>query len=193
MLMLFSKVVLRLFLVISLFTCSHAFGASPVGSHAVRIDVNVSEMSLTVWSGNKVLRYYRNIAIGSGGISDVHYMGDESTPVGEYRVLWINRDSVFGNFVGLDYPTMRHVELAAKAGRLSAQEYRRLMYAVQNGQAPPFNTPLGGRIGIHGIGRGSLQVHETVNWTNGCIALTNREMHELMQWTHVGTRVSIHR
>jgi len=191
--MLSSKVVRRLFFFISLFACSHTLGANPVGNHAVWIDVNVSEMSLTVWSGNKVLRYYRNIAIGSGGVSDVHYMGDESTPVGEYRVLWINRDSVFGNFVGLDYPTTRHVELAVKAGRLSAQDYRRLMYAVQNGQAPPFNTPLGGRIGIHGIGHGSLQVHETVNWTNGCIALTNKEMHELMQWAHIGTRVSIHR
>lgn len=186
--MLSSKVVRRLFVIVSLLFCSQAVGANPVW-----FDVNVSEMSLTVWSGNKVLRYYRNIAIGSGGVSDVHYLGDESTPVGEYRVLWINRDSVFDNFVGLDYPTAHHVELAAKAGRLSAQDYRRLMYAVQAGQAPPFNTPLGGRIGIHGIGSGSLQIHETVNWTDGCIALTNAEMRELMQWVRIGTRVSIHR
>jgi len=186
--MLSSKAVRSLVIFISLCFSGHVFSAS-----AARIDINVSEMTLTVWSGNKALRYYPNIAIGSGGVSEVHYMGDESTPLGEYRVLWINRDSVFDNFIGLDYPTERHVELAAKAGRLSARDYRQLTYAVQAGATPPFNTPLGGRIGIHGIGHGNLQIHETVNWTDGCVALNNKEIRDLMKWVHIGTRVSIHR
>jgi murein L,D-transpeptidase YafK len=160
---------------------------------SVRVEVNTSEMSLTVWKGNKAVRHYPNIAIGSGGVSAVHYQGDESTPLGEYTVLWINRDSSFDNFVGLNYPTEQHADLAFKAGKLSLEDYRRIAIATRYHSTPPFNTPLGGRIGIHGIGHGSRDVHELINWTNGCVALTNEEMRELMQWIHVGTRVTIRR
>lgn len=163
------------------------------GHQATRIEVNTTDMSLTVWSGNKALRHYANIAIGSGGVSDVHYQGDESTPLGEYTVLWINRDSSFDIFVGLNYPNQQHAELALKAGRLSLDDYRRIATASRYHSTPPFNTPLGGRIGIHGIGLGSRQVHEAVNWTNGCVAVTNQEMRELMQWIDVGTKVTIRR
>jgi len=156
-----------------------------------RIEVNTTEMSLTVWSGNKAIRHFRDIAVGSGGVSAVHYQGDESTPLGEYTVLWINRDSPFDNFIGLNYPTRSHADLALQAGRLSLDDYRHIADASRHNSRPPFNTPLGGRIGIHGIGLGSRQVHEAINWTNGCVALTNEEVRELLQWVHVGTKVTI--
>jgi murein L,D-transpeptidase YafK len=162
-------------------------------SPETRIEVNVSEMSLTVWAGNKALRHYPNIAIGSGGVSSVHYQGDESTPLGEYTVLWVNRDSAFDIFVGLNYPTQQHAEKAFEAGRISIEEYRRIAIATRYHSRPPFNTALGGRIGIHGIGRGSREIHQAINWTNGCVALTNEEMRDLMRWIHVGTKVAIRR
>jgi murein L,D-transpeptidase YafK len=159
----------------------------------VRIEVNTSELSLTVWSGNKALRHFRHISLGSGGVSDVHYQGDETTPIGEYTVLWINRDSPFDNFVGLNYPNRQHAEIALRDGKLTLQEYERIVWAARHQQRPPFNTALGGRIGIHGIGLGDKRIHEAVNWTNGCVALTNEEMRELMQWIRIGTKVSIRR
>jgi lipoprotein-anchoring transpeptidase ErfK/SrfK len=58
-------------------------------------------------------------------------------------------------------------------------------------QEPPQHTPLGGYIGIHGIGNGDTQIHETVNWTNGCVALTNQQIDDLETWVYIGMRVAI--
>jgi len=170
---------------------AHVSKATPASN--LRIEVNITEMSLTVWAGNKALQHYRHISIGSGGVSNVHYQGDESTPVGEYTVLWINRDSPFDTFIALNYPTRQHADIALQAGKLSLYEYQSIAQASRLQQRPPFNTPLGGRIGIHGIGLGDPRVHEVANWTNGCVALTNAEVRELSQWVHIGTHVSIHR
>jgi len=159
----------------------------------IRIEVNTTEMSLTVWSGNKALQHFRHISTGSGGVSNVHYQGDESTPVGEYTVLWINRDSPFDTFIALNYPTRQHANIALQAGKLSLDQYQQIAQASRLQQRPPFNTPLGGRIGIHGIGLGDPRIHEVANWTNGCVALTNEEVRELLRWVHIGTHVSIHR
>ena len=56
------------------------------------------------------------------------------------------------------------------------------------------NTPLGGAIGIHGIGEiteEKLEIHRTINWTKGCIALTNDEIDDLLHYIGVGTKVVI--
>ncbi len=65
------------------------------------------------------------------------------------------------------------------------------MQAVRHHRIPPQNTPLGGQLGIHGLGRGDLDIQRTINWTNGCVALTNHDIRRLGQWVHVGTRVII--
>jgi hypothetical protein len=62
---------------------------------------------------------------------------------------------------------------------------------VAKGRLPPQNTALGGRIGLHGLGRGDPKVHQQFNWTNGCIALTNEQIDQLLTWVGKGTRVSI--
>ena len=46
-------------------------------------------------------------------------------------------------------------------------------------------------IGIHGIGDGDRGVHRDFNWTNGCVALTNEEIDELLRWVKIGTPVEI--
>ena len=48
-----------------------------------------------------------------------------------------------------------------------------------------------GQLGIHGVGMGDMKVHETVNWTEGCIALTNEQVRDLAKWVVVGTRVVV--
>jgi hypothetical protein len=63
--------------------------------------------------------------------------------------------------------------------------------ALRTNSVPPQNTPLGGFIGIHGIGIGDPKIHALFNWTEGCIALTNEQVDELAQWVHVGTPVTI--
>ncbi len=66
-----------------------------------------------------------------------------------------------------------------------------ILRAFQEQAIPPQETPLGGYIGIHGIGRGDPAIHQKFNWTQGCIALTNRQIDDLSKWVHVGMRVVI--
>jgi lipoprotein-anchoring transpeptidase ErfK/SrfK len=62
---------------------------------------------------------------------------------------------------------------------------------VQAGKTPPQHTPLGGYIGIHGVGSGDPEVHRAYNWTNGCVALTNAQIDILAEWARAGTPVEI--
>jgi lipoprotein-anchoring transpeptidase ErfK/SrfK len=48
------------------------------------------------------------------------------------------------------------------------------------------NTKLGGWIEIHGDGTGAA-----TNWTQGCVALHNRDMNTLWWWAEVGTPVRV--
>ena len=59
------------------------------------------------------------------------------------------------------------------------------------GKTPPQDTPLGGQIGIHGIGNGDQDIHHNYNWTNGCIALTNEQIDQLGKWIKPGVLVNI--
>jgi lipoprotein-anchoring transpeptidase ErfK/SrfK len=34
-------------------------------------------------------------------------------------------------------------------------------------------------------------VHELLNWTDGCVAVTNQQIRQLARWVDVGTRVII--
>ena len=51
-------------------------------------------------------------------------------------------------------------------------------------EIPPWDTPLGGEIFIHGGGSGS-------DWTWGCVALDDDDVRELYRAVRVGTPVTI--
>ena len=59
---------------------------------------------------------------------------------------------------------------------------------------PPADTALGGHLGIHGIGNDEqfkLRLIEDMDWTNSCVAVTNKEIRELYKKVPVGTLVRI--
>jgi L,D-peptidoglycan transpeptidase YkuD (ErfK/YbiS/YcfS/YnhG family) len=58
------------------------------------------------------------------------------------------------------------------------------MSALERRERPPWNTPLGGEIFIHGNGSQS-------DWTWGCVALDNEDMKELFDAIPKGTNVVI--
>jgi hypothetical protein len=70
-------------------------------------------------------------------------------------------------------------------------QYKRIVRAQELGQIPPQDTPLGGQIGIHGLGSADARVHEVFDWTHGCIALTNSQIDHLSQLVDTGTLVKI--
>jgi hypothetical protein len=112
------------------------------------------------------------VEIGGNAIGVKLRQGDRATPEGRYRIL-AKKDrgaSLYHRALLLDFPN------AADRARLAAAQRR--------GEVPKGASP-GGLIEIHGEGgRGR-------NWTDGCVALANRDMDDLFHRVSVGTRVTI--
>jgi len=147
--------------------------------------------TLSIMLGDRSRLTVPNIAIGRYGATDAKMRGDHRTPVGSFRIKWVQEDSRFHRFFGLDYPDLKRATAAMKAGDIDKRVWRRIQRAQKRGTVPPQDTPLGGAIGIHGIGAGDPRIHESFNWTNGCIALTNEQIDDLAAWVRLGTRVEI--
>jgi murein L,D-transpeptidase YafK len=172
------------------------FLSLPVNSHAASrqpwILVDTQSGILTVFSADdSVIVRFHNIAIGSGGVAKEHCRGDDTTPLGTFYVAWINHHSRFGTFFGFDYPTSGLAIRAYAEGNITGAEFDAIIDAIRHHRIPPQNTSLGGQLGVHGLGNGDPHVQQSVNWTDGCIAITNREIRALSTWVHVGTRVVI--
>lgn len=154
--------------------------------------VDTEARTLTVVDGATILARYDNIALGRGGVGLSRRQGDGKTPVGIFHVAWVNRNSRFRLFFGLDFPNLDHAHRAYTAQLISFGEFDAIKTAFERQQTPPQDTPLGGFLGIHGIGDGSQKIHNQFNWTDGCVALTNDQILELDQWVTVGTKVVIY-
>ena len=164
---------------------------SPAGDGEIWVLVDTRAMTISVFEGNSVLRVYENISIGRGGTTLDKRKNDEKTPLGEYRVARIAKQTPFHRFFGLNYPSPEQAQRALQAGVINERQYRGIRTAVRRGEAPPQDTPLGGYIGIHGVGDGDPRIHENFNWTNGCIALGNEQIDDMAQWIKIGTRVVV--
>ncbi len=162
-----------------------------VAEEAPWVLVDSKKQVLSVIQDGRELARFDSIAIGRGGASSLRRKGDGSTPLGSFRVAWINEDSPFRRFFGFDYPTLSDAKQGREAGVLTDAEFRRIENAVRAGEIPPQNTALGGRLGIHGLGGGNPKIHRDFNWTRGCIAVTNQQIDQLSQWVAVGTRVVV--
>lgn len=153
--------------------------------------VDTTALKIEVKKGEKTLDTIKDIAIGRGGAGLKTHRGDNVTPFGEYRIGWVGERSSFHRFFGLTYPSPHDAETAFKIGIINEGTYGQILDAHRYRQIPPQNTPLGGQIGIHGLGRGDEKIHKTMNWTHGCIAMTNSQIDHLSQWVETGTLVKI--
>lgn len=148
--------------------------------------------TLEVVQSGQIKHTFHNIAIGRNGSDFQHREGDGRTPLGVFRVAWINPDSHFHLFFGLDYPSENDAEEAFRGKLIDYDTYSAIRKAHALGELPPQDTALGGYIGIHGLGSASRFVHERTNWTRGCIALTNEQIDQLARWVTLGTQVVIY-
>jgi len=76
---------------------------------------------------------------------------------------------------------------------LDEKTFEQILSQIRNGMAPQ-NTLLGGYVGIHGLGGENptkLDIHRHFNWTQGCIALTDTEVKDLLHYVSTGTSVVI--
>lgn len=156
------------------------------------IDVDTTAHTLTVMQGDVVQVTFENVAIGRFGTTRFKRTKDDKTPLGKFRIGWINDNSRYYRFFGLDYPNRETAKRALDEGRITQETWLSILKAINKGKTPPQNTPLGGYIGIHGIGPGDKEIHDQFNWTNGCVALTNEQIDQLSQWIMLGVMVNIH-
>jgi murein L,D-transpeptidase YafK len=157
----------------------------------VWILIDINKLQLEVKKGNKTIAVMENVAIGRGGAGLKKRVGDDITPIGTYRIGWINNKSSFYRFYGFDYPSVANANEALLSGLLSKKAHTSIVNAHKKDKVPPQNTAIGGRIGIHGLGKGDESIHKMMNWTHGCIALSNDQIDKLKQWINKGTLVKV--
>ena len=135
-----------------------------------RILIEKSTRRLMLISQGEVLKSYK-IALGGNPIGPKERQGDNKTPEGTYVIDARNRDSRFHLSLHISYPNERDKKRAKELG-----------------------VSPGGDIMIHGIKNGFSQVgdaHAGVDWTKGCIAVTDQEIEEIDKLAPNGTIVEI--
>ena len=178
---------LRIYL---LLFCS-SFSFTVIAENDVWLLVDTKALTIEVKKGQHTLETLNDIAIGQGGAGFKNHRGDNVTPFGSYKIGWVGEQSAFRKFFGLTYPSVEDAQKALEQGVINEAAYNSIIIAHWYHQVPPQNTALGGRIGIHGLGRADEKIHKSMNWTHGCIALTNGQIDRLSQWLDKGTVVKI--
>jgi murein L,D-transpeptidase YafK len=134
------------------------------------IRVDKSEHRMTAFRKGIPVREFR-VALGRGDPGPKRQQGDGRVPEGSYRIAGHNPNSAFHLSLRIGYPTAEQVAAAARLG-----------------------VKPGGDIMIHGLpnDRGWIgSRHTSVDWTEGCIAVTNHEMDWLYRTVSDGTPVEI--
>ena len=155
--------------------------------------ISKSGKELVIKKGDVTIKRF-DIALGKGGKGTKQRLGDNKTPIGVYKITDFKADSKFYFFMQLDYPNLLDAWYGYKNNVITAKEFKKIAFAFKGKQRPPQNTALGGYIGIHGLGestRKRLEIHESFNWTEGCIAMKNSDINTLRQYVSIGTRVTI--
>lgn len=128
------------------------------------------ERTLTLMSGSTVLKSYK-ISLGSEPVGPKQRQGDHKTHEGNYVLDRRNPRSRFYRSLHISYPSPEDRAQAAKTG-----------------------IDPGGDIMVHGLpnGFGWLgSLHRSMDWTDGCIAVTDEEMDEIWQAVEDGTPIEI--
>ena len=132
--------------------------------------VEKAERRLTLFVKDKIIRTYK-IALGRKPEGPKLEEGDKRTPEGTYIIDARNPDSKFHLSLHISYPNEIDNEIASMAGLIS-----------------------GGSIMIHGAGEEYAwmgKFHSVLDWTDGCIAVTNDEIEEIWRLVPLGTLIKI--
>lgn len=148
-----------------------------------KIVVWKSARRLDLYSGDEIVRSYK-IGLGFSPVGDKQSQGDGKTPEGEFYICMKNPHSRFYLALGISYPSKDDAEAGLRDGRITEEQYHDIVSAIDGKRRPPWDTPLGGEIFIHGHGSSS-------DWTLGCIALDDADIRELYNSIPLKTPVII--
>jgi len=149
----------------------------------VLVDTKMNKIALM--KGRHPFKTFENASIGRNGASKNRVMGDNKTPIGQYTINSIRRSDRYHKFLGINYPSLKQAQLALDKQIITFSTYSKIKNALEAGRTPPQYTKLGGNLGIHGLGKANLSIHESFNWTNGCIALTDKQLDELTKFVQI--------
>ena len=157
-------------LTLSLFACaSPQYSSAP--QHADRVVVEKAQRSMHLMQNGKVLRSYK-VALGGDPVGHKAQQGDSKTPEGIYSIDFRRSESKFNLALRVSYPNSQDRQLAASRG-----------------------VDPGGEIYIHGQPTGGVSparlAQTGADWTDGCIAVTNREIEEIWRAVPDGTPITI--
>lgn len=142
----------------------------PADTKIDKLVVIKSKRAMEAYSNGRVIKTYR-ISLGQNPLGDKVSEGDKRTPEGEYTINAKNRKSAFHKNLGVSYPNQTDLHEARERG-----------------------VDAGGNIKIHGLKNGIGFIgkfHRLLNWTAGCIAVTDEEMDELYKKVEIGTPIII--
>jgi len=148
------------------------------------IDVDKKNRQLTLYDQDGQILLRCPAALGSCPLGHKMAEGDGRTPEGEYYVCTRNPNSKYHLSFGLSYPGPADAQAAFARSQIDQAALHAIRQAAEQGVRPPWDTPLGGFIMIHGGGTQS-------DWTAGCIALSDEDMDRLWALCPMGTRVII--
>ncbi len=138
---------------------------------ADRIVVHKASRTLELRRNHQPIARYR-ISLGSAADQGPKMReGDQKTPEGRYAIDWRNARSKYHLSLHISYPDARDSQ-RAKAG----------------GYNP------GSNIMIHGLPNGwgwLAPVFQRMDWTDGCIAVSNEEMRDIWSRVPAGTPIEI--
>lgn len=144
-----------------------------------RIIVSKEGKKLYLFRGDTLLRAY-SVALGRSPYGHKTQEGDNKTPEGVYFVDFKKKDSEYHRALHISYPSKSDIQRTKKMSQESGVAL----------------SP-GGDIMIHGLPNDESirfwveKGHPIINWTRGCVAVTNQEIEELYQLVPVGVEVEI--
>jgi murein L,D-transpeptidase YafK len=135
-----------------------------------RVIVLKQERTLQLISGGKVLKTYK-VALGGNPIGSKVQQGDHRTPEGIYVLDHRNVHSQYYKSIHISYPN-----------------------AADRANAAKLHVAPGGDIFLHGLPNGYGWVgseHRLKDWTDGCVAVTDKEIDEIWKLVADGTPIEI--
>jgi murein L,D-transpeptidase YafK len=156
----------KIALLFLLIASTAAYGADTADS----VIVIKSKSKLYLAKNGKILKEYP-VVFGANPKGHKQQVGDKRTPEGKYILDYKKEDSSFYKSIHISYPN--------ESDKKRAQEL---------GVHP------GGQIMIHGQKNGYdwlSQFTQRFDWTDGCIAVSNRAMDEIWEAVNAGTPIEI--
>lgn len=144
----------------------------PNGALATFAVVDKSDRTLTLYDGSTALKTYHGLQFGDVPSGHKQFEGDERTPEGLYVIDTRNPNSAYHLSLRISYPNAQDRASAAARGQSPGGDI------FLHGQPNALNGPgPAGRL--------------TGDWTDGCIALSNKEIEELWDAIPDGTPIDI--